>query len=460
METKYHFLSVYAASNVARILSNAADGFGSWPQGELSPHLLEWKKIEIETRLDSVHGLDNEQFNSAAKKLFTKARGLHPLIRTRWGAVTGCTSRRYVRPVDRSAHRVQIHVERAQQLDIPDLLGQIGTGETFNPYADVLCNELNKIAALHNAMPVTHPIVVEPGPDYSVAEISVLFRLSGGQTESRQAFAALMNFVSALFADGSLERLIEQSCSDDILARAMLTHLHSFRTKRQLRKMPAGGPTNWNARRYGDLPPLSDVSAAQVLYESGLELQNWPYALMPGSVTKPWLSFLRDESINSSTLDEQKEADTALKRGLLVALEPDPIIRTKWGMLVLKRHVEVVEDFQSGMYEVTVHAAKAWPRDEDFHIIAGKTEDMLVERTRDLCKRSPDYPIDVEMEVGIGAGLVTLTCEFDPAAGEEEEVACRNSLRNYLFLILGLGILSEVLHEACEPQPTKQQVAL
>lgn len=455
MNTKYHALPLCTSDNVARIMQNASGGFSCWPQGELSQHLIEWRKLEIESLLDGLYSTYTGELKPRAAELLAEAYGLHPLIRTRWGAITGCTQSGDVLRTDHSWHRVGIHVHRAQQLDTPDLISQFGSGITFNPFAEELCDKLKNIVNAHNLMPCARAIAVHPGMDYCVAEISVPFDRSKSAAESHEAFASLMSFLATVFANGEIEKFIEQSCTDDVLFAAILKLKHSFRSKRQLRKMPVGGLKYWSGKRYGDLPALSDIAAAQAAYESGLHPENWPYVLLPGTITKPWVAYLRAESIKPDNLT-QEEADEALETALRLVCEPDPVIRTSWGMLVLERQTHIDEDFHLGQYTVTVHASTAWSC-ENFDSIAEIAVNLLLHRTKDLCERYPDYPIEVDMEEGTGAGLVTLTCNFDPTAGAAQEAACRESLRNYLFLVLALNILGETLQEACGSESIERE---
>lgn len=201
--------------------------------------------------------------------------------------------------------------------------------------------------------------------------------------EESAAFSSLMSFVSGLFSEGTVDRVVEEACRDDVLATAILNQGHTFRTHRQLRRKIATGLENWNGRRYGDFPQLSDIGAAELVHTSGLEQNNWPYATMPSAVVKPYLEFWRKESMNPDFAYTQEEADAELKRALQVTAEPDAMIRTHWGMLVLERK----EEGEDGWYRVLVHASKAWGRDDDFHLIGGKIEDLLLERTGILTER-------------------------------------------------------------------------
>lgn len=324
----------------------------------------------------------------------------------------------------------------------------MGNGEEFNPFSDVVWSALSEYAAEYNAQAPRYPVEICVGADFCVAELSVEFEKDKDGDASRSAFAALMAFVSGLFLDGTVERIITQAGSEEVLVSAMLKELHTFRTRRQLKKLPPGGLKTWNGRRYGDLIELSSLSVAQAVYESGLHLENWPYALAPKALTGPWLEALRENSLTATDSVDQEQADAALREGLRLNAEPDPIFRTQAGMLLLHRHYDNCDEYPIGYYSVLVHSKVGWLRD-DLHLMAMAGEFLLAERTAYLRQYFPDYPVLVE-ECGGGA-LMSIECHFDPAGGEECESACRESLRCYLFKVLSLGILDEVMDEVTDP---------
>lgn len=438
---------ISTCSGVGAIMSASSEGFECWPHAQLSEHLLAWAKASIEQLLDGLYNSSTGKMKSAAKRAIEKAESLHPLIRTRWGCVTGQTCKSYDSAKVR-CHLVQIHVHKAEALELPEIIDQFGTGEYFNPFADAVTDFLQGFVDNYNAQESRYPVKLTLGENYAVAELSTRYRVAGGIKEESLAFVSLMTFLSGLFSNGTMDRIIEDACNDKVLVNALLEKRHTFRTHRKLRRMPGGGLDNWKGRRYGDLPELSDVAAAEFIYTSGLELKNWPYATMPSAITKPYLQFWRQESMNPKFCDSQEEADEELKRALQVTAEPDAMIRTQWGMLLIVRKEETVDDMRYGEYKVFVHASAAWGRDDDFHLVGGKLEDLLMESTGMLTDRCPDYPIDVEMVVGIGSALVEFTCEFDPVDGEESERNCREALCYYVFLILALGILGKAVERS------------
>lgn len=95
MGTKYDSQPIYTSSTVGQIIGKCTDSFDSWPQAQLSPHLLSWKEVWIESELSGLIDTRTGRMKDKAQKLLAEAHGLHPVIRTIWGMVGGYTSQRF-----------------------------------------------------------------------------------------------------------------------------------------------------------------------------------------------------------------------------------------------------------------------------------------------------------------------------------------------------------------------------
>lgn len=157
MSRIYSDQPIYTCSAIAAILSASTDGFESWPHAKLSEHLLDWEKTSIEQLLSSLYNSTSGKLKPAAKRALERAEGLHPLIKTRWGCIWGKTYPSF-KTARLHRHVVQIHVHKAQALDIPEIIEHLGNGEDFNPIANKVYDGLESHVESHNAGESKYPV--------------------------------------------------------------------------------------------------------------------------------------------------------------------------------------------------------------------------------------------------------------------------------------------------------------
>ncbi|MBK4736097.1 hypothetical protein [Noviherbaspirillum pedocola] len=200
------------------------------------------------------------------------------------------------------------------------------------------------------------------------------------------------------------------------------------------------------SERYIDQPVLSSSEVHAFFQQHGMDIERWPQVVPPAEVVE---EYKKEVALNEAFFKDIVDADmlSQLSKDSLAEAElPCPLIRTKWGCLMVADS-PAGSDVR-GHLSVQIYVAPAW-RHADVkqgRMVLGTLLDDPIKQFNSMLRSAGAKKGNrVSLSEGINGALVSVDAYFQPSKNDEAAKAAAAAISHFFIWISMHELLDEAV---------------